>query len=459
MSSRTRVRALRGLLVLILLATICLAPLSTVQAGGWGRGAVGGVVIQLDGLVQNATLEQRHALAKLRREEVQEPARAMKQAVELRKISLKALEAACEHYWEQNNGELPDEVKYLGGLQRVQYVLVYPEHNDIVLAGPAEGWKVDPLGNIVGITTGRPVLQLDDLIVALRTVETARQGGISCSINPTPEGHQALHQLLERHRNSRQTPNISVLEQQMKQAFGPQQVTLTGIPDNSHFARVLVAADYRMKRLAMKLDPSPIRGFPSYIDLIKGMSSKDPKVNPRWWLACNYEPVAKSDDDLAWELRGQGVKCLTEDDLIMADGRAVQTGRRSPAAQQWADLMTKHFEQLAMKEPVFGELRNLMDLTVVAALIDQYDLTSRAGCSLPMLMGSHGGIVTADWPAPKTVPPECSFMQTSAGLLVTASGGVQIESFQVASQTELSDAVKSVRQQIQRPADPSWWWN
>ena len=250
-----------------------------------------------------------------------------------------------------------------------------------------------------------------------------------------------------------------MLEQQMKQAFGPQQVSLTGIPENSHFARVLVAADYRMKRLAMKLDPSPIRGFPSYVELIKGMSAKDPKVNPRWWLACNYEPVAKSDDELAWELRGQGVKCLTEDDVIMADGRAVQTDRRSPAAQQWADLMTKHFEQLSVKEPVFGELRNVMDLTVVAALIDQYDLISRAGCSLPMLVASDGGIVTADWPAPKTVPPECSFMHTSSGLIVTASGGVQIESFQVASQTELSDAVKSVRQSIQRPAESTWWWN
>jgi hypothetical protein len=41
------------------------------------------------------------------------------------------------------------------------------------------------------------------------------------------------------------------MESAMKEAFGPQKITITGVPANSHFARVLTAADYRMKRLAM----------------------------------------------------------------------------------------------------------------------------------------------------------------------------------------------------------------
>ena len=41
----------------------------------------------------------------------------------------------------QANQPLPDEVKYLAGLQRVQYVFVDPETKDVILAGPAEGWQ------------------------------------------------------------------------------------------------------------------------------------------------------------------------------------------------------------------------------------------------------------------------------------------------------------------------------
>ena len=44
---------------------------------------------------------------------------------------------------------------------------------------------------------------------------------------------------------------------------------VNGVPADSHFARVLVAADYRMKRLAMNFDPSPVNGLPSYLHMIK----------------------------------------------------------------------------------------------------------------------------------------------------------------------------------------------
>ena len=37
----------------------------------------------------------------------------------------------------------------------------------------------------------------------------------------------------------------------VKNALGLQQITLTGVPQDSHFASVLVASDYRMKRFAM----------------------------------------------------------------------------------------------------------------------------------------------------------------------------------------------------------------
>ena len=42
-----------------------------------------------------------------------------------------------------------------------------------MLAGPAEGWQIDDQGHVVGSKSGQPVLQLDDLIVALRTAKAA----------------------------------------------------------------------------------------------------------------------------------------------------------------------------------------------------------------------------------------------------------------------------------------------
>ena len=39
-----------------------------------------------------------------------------------------------------------------------------------------------------------------------------------------------------------------------------------------------------------------------------------------------------------------------------------------------------------MKEPIFGQLQNCMELAIVAALICKEDLLTKAGDSLPVLM-------------------------------------------------------------------------
>ena len=97
---------------------------------------------------------------------------------ELRKVSLKGLEAAIDEAIKTGK-PLADNVRFLGGLQQIKYIFVYPEEKDIVLAGPGEGWKIDDRGNIVGVTTGRPVMLLDDLLVALRTAGRRRRRGAS----------------------------------------------------------------------------------------------------------------------------------------------------------------------------------------------------------------------------------------------------------------------------------------
>ena len=149
----------------------------------------------------------------------------------------------------------------MAGLQ-VRYVFAYPEQKDIVLVGPAEGWKVDARGNVVGATTGRPVMLLDDLLVALRTAGAAARGGITCSIDPTGEGHAAVAGLRGQAAHDRQ-PGRPPRRASSRRWAGSRSVSPAC--RHSHFAGVLLAADYRMKRLAMNFEPSPVRGLPSFL--------------------------------------------------------------------------------------------------------------------------------------------------------------------------------------------------
>ena len=457
MSYRSRASwGLAGLLAIV--ATIGpFGNMSFGQGGLFRQSAVGGISIDASGVVREPDVKSLRLLLEEMKAELKPADGALRAPTEMRKISLRQLEAAIQDSMD-HGGAIPEEIQFLAGIQRIQYILVYPEKQDIVLAGPGEGWRVDEQANVVGVTTGRPVLRLDDLLVALRSVNDARDVGISCSIDPTPEGVQRLQAVISRQRQLRSFNPVQ-LEPIMKEAMGPQIISLTGIPANSHFARVLVSADYHMKRLAMDLDRAPIDRFPSYLDLAKN-SSEVGSANPRWWMACNYETIARSEDGMAWELRGQGVKTLTEDNIFGEEGKArTRSGKTSPAAQRWADMMTERYDELSGENAVFTELRNIMDLCVVAAIIEKYNLRSEADCPLSLLYGATGSLHFETWNAPKLISPVCSFVRSRRGWVVTTSGGVQVESWDVASQTTMDAPLADVRRQAGQAGGGTWWWN
>jgi hypothetical protein len=412
--------------------------------------AVGGIYIDTDGLLRGATIDESGAVADNRRRAAQEVEANVNSLVGMRMVSLRRLQAAIAER-QRVTAPLTDEMKYLAGLQRVQYVFVYPEQNDIVLAGPGEGWKVDDRGFVIGLTTGRPVLLLDDLLVALRTAEAAAQGALSCSIDPTQEGLQRLQNYVA--GIDQMGPDVI---EGIEQNLGLQAITVRGVPVTSHFARVMVAADYRMKRLAMAFDKPPVREMPSYLQLVTARASKN--IMPRWWLSTNYDALLRDPEGLAWELRGPGVKALTEDEFVAAGGERTRTGEASPAAQQWADTMTERYEELSVKDPIFGQLRNVMDLAVISALIVKENLADRAGLDLALLMDPRQ-IEIDSFSAPVHVASRASALKKGRGWVISASGGVEIQSWEVADNVEASPDMANTRDQA-APREPStWWWN
>lgn len=235
-------------------AAACLmAANSAVAQMGFGNQVVGGIAIDAAGMVANLDPQASEQLAA---ERTRLLAGATITAANSRKVSLSGLLEAVQAS-QATDQPVSAEVVYLGGLTAVEMVLVDPEQHDIVLVGPAETPVVGPQGSVVGSETGRPLLVLEDLVMALRSIDSARSAGMSCSIDPTPEGIARLQALLRRQGAVRGNPEP--LLRSMETAVGPQTVTVGGVPADSRFAHVLVAADYRMKRIGMGFDPSGVK--------------------------------------------------------------------------------------------------------------------------------------------------------------------------------------------------------
>jgi len=416
--------------------------------------AVGGISISVDGVLTNAETDMLGSLRDFRQKALQQIPTDASKFVAQRKISLKALDAALR---EQATGDkaLPDVMKYLAGLQHIEYVLVYPEQQDIVLVGPAEGWKVDARGNVVGSRNGRPVLLLDDLVVVLRSARQAFQGQISCSIDPSQEGLTRLQKLVGGLSTIGSNPDATIAS--IRDALGPQNISVTGVPATSHFARVLVAADYRMKRLAMALEPAPIKGLPSYMSMIQSSKKGMSNMLPRWWLTPQFAPLVRDADGLAWQLSGPKVKAMTEEDFVAADGSRQHTGKASPMAQKWADTMSARYDELAAADPIFAELRNCMELALLASLMAKEDLPRKAQCSFTTLL-NDGELQAESYPAPKHVASQASVVHKGNNWIISASGGVRID-VQSAFAGSPAGNTAAVRAQAAPQAPKNWWWD
>ncbi|MCC9658909.1 DUF1598 domain-containing protein [Rhodopirellula sp. JC737] len=442
----------------LLLTAICVGSMaSSVQAGiGLGnQNAVGGVMIAPDGSVRAATPDEQKVMAQVVRNAIDAPTGDLAKATDFRVISLKKLQAKLKEA-DQAGKHLDAETAFLAGLQRIEYVIVDQENNDLLLAGPAEPWMVRADGNVVGTKSGGSVLRLDDLVTAFRSVESARNdGGIRCSIEPTAEGRLRLQNFLK-NVTLRPGQNPAYLEAGMRQAFGPQQILLAGVPTDSRFARTLVAADFEMKRLGMGLAESPVAGLPSYLEIAKNQVQSR-NSSPRWWMACDYEPIAHDEAGRVWKISGQGVKTLTEEDSFNQDGTVRGNGRKNALASKWADMMTAKYEELSIERPIFRDLRNVMDMSVVATLITQQQLDLKSQIDLGVLRGSESNVELASYEMPKSLEPQCSFIKGRSGWTVTASGGVNLNAFGVSDNLATDQTLGKVA--VAETAADRWWWD
>jgi hypothetical protein len=414
--------------------------------------AVGGVSIDARGMLRNLAKDESGKLQRVLAESLQPVPSDMNQWSDCRKVSLRALEAEIQKSMKSGK-PVPDAVACLAGLQKIQYVLAYPEKNDIVLVGSGEGWKLGAHGAMVGATTGQPVLLLDDLVTVLRASVAPSKSVMSCSINPTPEGVRRVEAFAKNNRTLASDPNATEM---LQKQLGPQTISITGVPATSHFASVMVAADYRMKRISMDFEPSPVRSLPSFMSMVRSGSAD---MMPRFWLQPDYKGIVRDPKGMAYELQGAAVSAMSENDYCDAAGVAHPTGKTDPISQRWAGLMTKNYDALSKAEPVFGQLRGCMDLAVVGALMVKENLLDKVQNPLPLLTGRNEGLQTAELSAPKKVASEASLVKKGRKTLV-AAGGVEINPWAAVAKVEEKTSLSDVRQkQASKKDNANWWWD
>lgn len=445
--------------VLLLCESACLAQFA---GGGQGQGGnqgnnLGGIAIDAAGVVTPAFVKETTARLNQKRQEALAAENLpgdVNVSSPLRKVSLVRLEKASREFAEQNQ-HVPVEMQFLAGLQRIDYVFVYPETGDLVIAGPAEGFAPNVIGRMLGTSTGRPPLRLDDLIVAMRTVPQSSLVG--CSIDPTQQGLARFNDYLRRNSFATTTAVIQQRFREMTRAMGTQDVSVFGVPANSHFASVLVEADYRMKLMSVGLERPKIARWKSHLQMIGNGGN----TLQRWWFTPLYDAFRQSEDGNAFQISGQRVQLMSQAEQVSASGKAAALQAQS--IEKFAKQFTERYEEVAEVSPIFAELQNIIDLAILAALLEKEQLPQRVGWSMELFL-DEAKTPLAKGNSPTNVESVCNFRRAGRTIVGLVGGGVSVKANQLLRQMPFEregnrELESSVRESVPPAELNNWWWD
>jgi hypothetical protein len=433
------------------------------QFGGGGGGGAG-VIVDAQGVLRLQTVKDAGLDGERRKAAVEALPADLRQPAQLRKVALSRLEAEYAKAAAAGRG-IPDDVRHLAGLTRVQYVFVYPAADgtagEVVLAGPAEPWITDSLGRSVGLASGSPTLLLEDLAAAVRAFAPGqpRDRLIGCSIDPTQEGLAAMQEFVRKTgRVNPQTPADRIVAG-MKEALGAQKVSVQGVSPATNFARVMVEADYRMKLIGIGLEPPPVK-MTTWIDLASAASVAANALQ-RWYFVPDYQCLRTADDDLAIELVGRGVKLCGADEVVLPDGRRMGADKADKASKTFTDTFTRKYPDIATRSPIYAQLRNVIDLAVAAAWMQEHDAYGKSGWAAAKLRDEQACPIETQ-PVASSADTAIHAVWRGNRLLTPIGGGVTLVPRMALDAGNLlpdeKGEVKAAQAAVKLP-DTGWYWD
>lgn len=265
-------------------------------------------------------------------------------------------------------GNLPDELRFPGSMERIHGFVLDDPHEDVVLVGTAAREERDRI-------------DINSLIVGLRA--TWRDNQVpSVSLDPLP-GRPA----------------------------GPQYSRVEAVPFDSAFARIMLEADYAMKRITFGVMDVGISGFH---DLQLEAAKVAKPSTSRFWLTpvplgLGELRVSPTSRTLLFE---SGVRCLTEAQAANSQW----SGQSDPTDEKIAQLFSEKYEEIERSGQVqppgaFRRMHALVDIATTGKIlrdmrVSYTSLRDFAGLPVHVLRGadatprSYAGLdiaVTKSW--------------------------------------------------------------
>ena len=180
----------------------------------------------------------------------------------------------------------------------------------------------------------------------------------------------------------------------------------------------------------------------------------------------NYDAIEATKDHMAFQMTGQGVQVLSENERLTDGGERIHTGKSSGPTHEFAENFTKKFSAMAAKYPVYAELKNVFDLAVVSALLKTEDIPNQIGWRMTHFQNPRAYRVKRSSP-PQVVRSVVNYRVLKKKYVIAGvSGGVSFRADGLVGSkgVKINDygVMDAEHQAATIPTDiekTAWWWD
>ena len=349
----------------------------------------------------------------------------------------------------------------------MQYVFCYPDSGDIVIAGPAEAWADAPSGRMHGHRNraGR----CSSCKTSSSRCGLSRQVQIATSRSSTARSirrRMACRGCSSSCTSSAAAPRRTTRQfivEQLRDKLGLQVITVGGVSPKTHFAQVMVEADYRMKLIGIGLETPPVR-LTSYVERANP-SQIARNALQRWYFVPDYQCVRVSEDALAMELVGEGVKLVGENEVVGKDGTRQVSAGGNRASDAFVTGLHQSVSQAGRARAGVRPASQLhrpgrrRRVHSEPGLLRPGRLEARMCSTAKKRIRSKRSIRPSKWKPPSTACGRATMLLTPVG------GGVQMRPTEAIEPTNLLEDEEGTVEEARTAIDLSklaadqWWWD
>jgi hypothetical protein len=284
--------------------------------------------------------------------------------------------------------------------------------------GWLEGYVIDSVENDV-LLYGRelenwPGLKLTDFIENLRNVVNKEQPPY-CSLDPVQQNVVRLNNYLKNRESASDSYKI-------KELLGEQVAVIGGIPAKSRHAKIMLDADYHMKKVSQGIIRLP--DIPSCLDMAVN-NFGEIGWSRFWFNNADNSPKYVGNSNIL-EIAECKIVVSTRGMSSTNSGDLFDSNVENPVANSFARNFSKNFLKSAQIVHVYADLENLFRLQAVLRAMDKNGVLESNGSLFNYYLNEYPYSITYD--IPDSYPGLVNELQSVNGdLTVVVMGGVSME--------------------------------